>query len=84
MTSIRHHVVIGSGVAGNQAAGTLRSRDPDSRVTMITISRLPFFNRYDLPRVFRGERDWRRPTSRRRFRVTSWRATVWTRIWPMS
>jgi NAD(P)H-nitrite reductase large subunit len=60
MTTVRHHVVIGSGVAGNQAAETLRARDPDSRVTMITISRLPFFNRYDLPRVFRGERDWRR------------------------
>jgi NAD(P)H-nitrite reductase large subunit len=60
VTSVRHHVVIGSGVAGNQAAETLRERDPDSRVTMITISRLPFFNRYDLPRVFRGERDWRR------------------------
>lgn len=59
MTTVRHHIVIGSGVAGNQAAETLRSRDPDSRITMITISRLPFFNRYDLPRVFRGERDWR-------------------------
>jgi NAD(P)H-nitrite reductase large subunit len=56
----RHHVVIGSGVAGNQAAETLRQRDPESRVTMITISKLPFFNRYDLPRVFRGERDWRK------------------------
>jgi 3-phenylpropionate/trans-cinnamate dioxygenase ferredoxin reductase component len=60
VTTVRHHIVIGSGVAGNQAAETLRSRDPDSRITMITISRLPFFNRYDLPRVFRGERDWRR------------------------
>lgn len=58
MSRIRHHIVIGSGVAGNQAAETLRQRDPDSRVTMITISRLPFFNRYDLPRVFHGERDW--------------------------
>ena len=27
---------------------------------MITVSKLPFFNRYDLPRVFRGERDWRK------------------------
>jgi NAD(P)H-nitrite reductase large subunit len=60
MSSARHHVIIGSGVAGNQAAETLRARDPDSRVTMVTVSRLPFFNRYDLPRVFRGERDWRR------------------------
>ncbi|HEX8988835.1 MAG TPA: FAD-dependent oxidoreductase [Rhodocyclaceae bacterium] len=60
MSSNRHHIVIGSGVAGNQAAETLRQRDPDSRITMITISRLPFFNRYDLPRVFYGARDWRR------------------------
>jgi NAD(P)H-nitrite reductase large subunit len=59
VTTVRHHVVIGSGVAGNQAAETLRERDPDSRITIITLSRLPFFNRYDLPRVFRGERDWR-------------------------
>lgn len=60
MSAVRHHIVIGSGVAGNEAAETLRRHDPDSRVTMITISRLPFFNRYDLPRVFRGERDWRK------------------------
>jgi NAD(P)H-nitrite reductase large subunit len=60
MNAPRHHVVVGSGVAGNQAAETLRSRDPESRVTMITVSKLPFFNRYDLPRVFRGERDWRK------------------------
>jgi len=60
MSTARHHVIIGSGVAGNQAAETLRARDPDSRITMVTVSRLPFFNRYDLPRVFRGERDWRR------------------------
>lgn len=60
MSTVRHHVVIGSGVAGNQAAETLRNRDPESRVTMITTSRLPFFNRYDLPRVFRGERDWKK------------------------
>jgi NAD(P)H-nitrite reductase large subunit len=59
MSASRHHVVVGSGVAGSQAAQTLRSRDPDSRVTMITLSSLPFYNRYDLPRVFRGERDWR-------------------------
>ncbi len=57
--SVRHHIVIGSGVAGNQAAETLRERDPESRISMITVSRLPFFNRYDLPRVFKGERDWR-------------------------
>ena len=60
MSTARHHIVIGSGVAGSQAAETLRQRDPDGRVTMITLSSLPFYNRYDLPKVFRGERDWRR------------------------
>jgi NAD(P)H-nitrite reductase large subunit len=60
LSTRRHHVVIGSGVAGNQAAETLRERNPESRITMLTNSRLPFFNRYDLPRVFRGERDWRK------------------------
>ena len=60
MSAPRHHIVVGSGVAGNQAAETLRQRDPESRVTMITVSKLPFFNRYDLPHVFQGERDWRK------------------------
>lgn len=55
----RHHVVIGSGVAGSQAAETLRERDPDARVTILTLSSLLFYNRYDLPKVFRGHRDWR-------------------------
>ena len=59
MSTVRHHIVIGSGVAGSQAAETLRGLDPDSRVTMITLSSLPFYNRYDLPKVFRGCRDWR-------------------------
>lgn len=54
-----HHVIIGSGIAGSQAAETLRDRDPDSRVTIITLSPLLFYNRYDLPRVFRGVQDWR-------------------------
>jgi NAD(P)H-nitrite reductase large subunit len=55
----RHHVVIGSGIAGSQAADTLRSREPDARVTILTLSSLLFYNRYDLPKVFRGHRDWR-------------------------
>lgn len=55
----RHHVVVGSGVAGSQAAETLRAREPDSRVTILTLSSLLFYNRYDLPKVFQGHRDWR-------------------------
>ena len=54
-----HNVIIGNGSAGNGAAVTLRERDPDCRITIITMGSLPFYNRYDLPRVFRGCYDWR-------------------------
>jgi NAD(P)H-nitrite reductase large subunit len=54
-----HHVIIGSGSAGFGAAMTLRGADADCRITMITMDTLPFYNRYDLPRVFRGHQDWR-------------------------
>jgi len=59
MSASRHHVIIGTGIAGNQAARTLRQREPDARITLVTLSALPFYNRYDLPRVFRGVHDWR-------------------------
>ena len=59
MNSPRHHVIIGTGVAGNQAAHTLRQREPEARISLLTLSALPFYNRYDLPRVFRGVHDWR-------------------------
>lgn len=55
----RHHIIIGNGVAGSQAAITLREREADARITLITLSALQFYNRYDLPKVFRGHRDWR-------------------------
>lgn len=56
--SARHFVIIGNGVAGNQAAETLRDRDPDCRITILTNSRLLFYNRYLLPRIFLGQEDW--------------------------
>lgn len=59
MSGPRHHVIIGNGVAGNQAARTLRQREPAARISLLTLSALPFYNRYDLPRVFRGVHDWR-------------------------
>ena len=59
MNAARHHVIIGTGVAGNQAARTLRQREPAARISLLTLSALPFYNRYDLPRVFRGVHDWR-------------------------
>jgi NAD(P)H-nitrite reductase large subunit len=57
--SERQHVVIGNGIAGSSAAATLRSREPDSRITIVTLSSLLFYNRYDLPQVFEGRTDWR-------------------------
>jgi len=59
MSEATHNVIIGNGSAGNGAAITLRERDPDCRITIITMGSLPFYNRYDLPRVFRGCNDWR-------------------------
>ncbi len=58
MSPLRH-VIIGSGSAGFGAAMTLRAADADCRITMITMDSLPFYNRYDLPQVFRGRHDWR-------------------------
>ncbi len=54
MSSPLHHIIIGSGSAGFGAAMTLRSSDKNCRITMITMDSLPFYNRYDLPRIFRG------------------------------
>lgn len=59
MAEASHNVIIGNGSAGNGAAVTLRERDPDCRITIITMDSLPFYNRYDLPRVFQGCHDWR-------------------------
>ncbi len=59
MNDVAHYVIIGNGVAGNEAAWHLRQRDPDSRITLITIGKLLFINRYQLPRVFAGVEDWR-------------------------
>jgi NAD(P)H-nitrite reductase large subunit len=83
MAAERHHVIIGNGVAGNRAAAVLRERDPDNRITIISIGGLLFYDRYQLPQVFEGRRDWRaylvyppdyyeekRITVRRKCRVT--------------
>jgi len=59
MATALHHVIIGTGSAGFGAATTLRAADASCRITMITMSSLPFYNRYDLPDVFRGQHDWR-------------------------
>jgi NAD(P)H-nitrite reductase large subunit len=59
MASDQHHVIIGNGVAGIRAATVLREREPDNRITIISIGGLLFYDRYQLPQVFEGKRDWR-------------------------
>jgi len=59
MSTATHYVIIGNGVAGNEAASVLRARDPSSRVTILSPTTLLFFRRYSLPDVFRGRHDWR-------------------------
>lgn len=54
-----HYVVIGSGSAGHGAVTTIRARDPGARISMVTLAALPFYNRYDLPKMFKGVTDWR-------------------------
>lgn len=59
MATSQHYVIIGNGVAGNEAACQLRQRDPESRITIITAGRLLFYSRYELPRIFHEKCDWR-------------------------
>jgi len=58
MAKSLHHIIIGSGSAGFGAAVTLRKIDPACRISMVTMDSLPFYNRYDLPQIFRGRDDW--------------------------
>jgi NAD(P)H-nitrite reductase large subunit len=58
MPTSTHHVVLGNGIAGNHAADVIRKRDPNSRITIISAGALLFYNRYDLPNVFRGRHQW--------------------------
>ena len=59
MAEVNRYAIIGSGSAGFGAARTIRERDPDARISLITLSSLPFYNRYDLPKLFQGVDDWR-------------------------
>ncbi|WP_130471507.1 NAD(P)/FAD-dependent oxidoreductase [Candidatus Magnetaquicoccus inordinatus] len=59
VSSPHRYVIIGNGVAGNQAAERLRERDPEGQITIITNSRMLFYNRYLLPQLFHEHKDWR-------------------------
>lgn len=59
MASTKHHVIIGNGVAGNRAAEVLRERNPDDRITILSVGAFLFYDRYELPDVLHGRHDWR-------------------------
>ncbi len=59
MAKPEHYVIIGNGVAGSEAALHLRKRDQNSRITMVTASKLLSINRYVLPKIFSSSADWR-------------------------
>jgi len=60
MAEPEHYVIIGSGVAGGEAAFHLRQRAPEGRITMVTAGQLLSINRYELPKLFTSPGlDWR-------------------------
>jgi NAD(P)H-nitrite reductase large subunit len=50
-----HHVIIGSGIAGLSAAETLRQRDPQASITMISEEAHDFYSRPGLAYLLRGD-----------------------------
>ena len=40
-----HYLIIGNGVAGTKAAETIRRRDPDGRITILSAEEQPFYRR---------------------------------------
>jgi NAD(P)H-nitrite reductase large subunit len=59
MASVKHHVIIGNGVAGNRAAAVLRERRPKDRITILSLGAFLLYDRYELPDVLKGRHDWR-------------------------
>lgn len=54
IVSIRHCVIVGTGVAGAEAAASLRTRDPDCRIRLIGAEPQPFYARIRLGEVVTG------------------------------
>lgn len=49
-----HYVIIGNGPAGNQAAVTLREKDRDARITIVSDENLSFYSKPGLTRYIAG------------------------------
>ncbi|MCP4041647.1 MAG: FAD-dependent oxidoreductase, partial [Gammaproteobacteria bacterium] len=88
MKDSNHYIIIGNGVAGNEAAWHLRQRDPKSRITMVTAGKLLFLNRYRFPEILEGLNDWREflihpPEYYEDNRITVRRYTIVDRVDPV-
>ena len=55
MASTDHYVIIGNGPAGNAAAETLREKDPDCRITIISDENIPFYYKPKLTNFISGQ-----------------------------
>ncbi len=74
----RRYVVVGNGAAGTTCAETLRQRDPDCSVTLITDEPHPLYNRVTLPRALKREV----PFEKVFLRSVPWHAEVGIRFLP--
>ncbi len=50
-----NYMIIGNGVAGTEAAKTIRKRDPQAEITIITQDHYPFYSRPRLPELLAKE-----------------------------
>ncbi len=50
-----HHVILGNGIAGMEAALALRARDPGARITIVSAEHDHLFSRPALMYVFAGQ-----------------------------
>ncbi|MDX1612635.1 MAG: FAD-dependent oxidoreductase, partial [Candidatus Thermoplasmatota archaeon] len=53
----REYVIIGDGIAGATAATTIRKRDPDGNITIITDEPVPLYNRVATKDLAKGSKD---------------------------
>lgn len=53
----REYVIIGDGIAGATAATTLRKRDPDGEITVITDEPVPLYNRVATKDLAKGSKE---------------------------
>ena len=74
----RRYVIVGNGAAGTTCAETLRKREPDCSVTLVTDEPHPLYNRVTLPRALKREV----PMEKVFIRTLAWHQQVGIRFLP--